>query len=273
MIRPWYVACDLLVLNAQQDGFQYIYSEQDPHAPMDFDPEELAGKPIPSELYRPVVHDKVLLSLNDRAPQLKVGDDRLSVTGDKGYCMIRATHGVSEGTWYFEVDIKDMSQAGCAVRLGWAQVYGNLQAPCGFDKFSYSWRSKKGTVFHHSRGKHYSDEGFATGDTLGVLLHLPPTNAPISALPITHKGEVLIKFKNFFYFEHKDTPVAEAEQRLQYSKGSRIIFYKNGVSMGTAFNDIYSGTYYPAISLYKNAEVCQMCEHVMCDISSKVGIL
>jgi hypothetical protein len=66
MIRPWYVACDLLVLNAQQDGFQYIYSEQDPHAPMDFDPEELAGKPIPSELYRPVVHDKVLLSLNDR---------------------------------------------------------------------------------------------------------------------------------------------------------------------------------------------------------------
>jgi hypothetical protein len=49
-----------------KDGFQYIYSEQDPHAPMDFDPEELAGKPIPSELYRPVVHDKVLLSLNDR---------------------------------------------------------------------------------------------------------------------------------------------------------------------------------------------------------------
>ena len=40
----------------------------------------------------------------------------------------------------------------------------------------------------------------------------PPPDAPISALPITHKGEVLIKFKNFFYFEHKDTPVAEAEQ-------------------------------------------------------------
>jgi Set1/Ash2 histone methyltransferase complex subunit ASH2 len=55
-------------------------------------------------------------------------------------------------------------------------IAGNLQAPCGFDKFSYSWRSKKGTVFHHSRGKHYSDEGFATGDTLGVLLHLPPTS-------------------------------------------------------------------------------------------------
>lgn len=27
------------------------------------------------------------------APQLKVSDDRLSVTGEKGYSMIRATHG------------------------------------------------------------------------------------------------------------------------------------------------------------------------------------
>lgn len=31
----------------------------------------------------------------------------------------------------------------------------NLQAPCGYDKLSYSWRSKKGTIFHQSRGKHY----------------------------------------------------------------------------------------------------------------------
>jgi len=32
---------------------------------------------------------------------------------------------------------------------------GNLQAPCGYDKLSYSWRSKAGTRFHQSRGKHY----------------------------------------------------------------------------------------------------------------------
>lgn len=34
-----------------------------------------------------------------------------------------------------------------------------------------------------------------------------------------------------------------------------MIFYKNGVSQGIAFTDIYEGTYYPAISLYKNASV------------------
>lgn len=35
---------------------------------------------------------------------------------------------------------------------------GNLQAPCGYDKLSYSWRSKAGTRFHQSRGKHYRSE-------------------------------------------------------------------------------------------------------------------
>uniref|UniRef100_A0A914X1J7 SPRY domain-containing protein n=1 Tax=Plectus sambesii TaxID=2011161 RepID=A0A914X1J7_9BILA len=32
-------------------------------------------------------------------------------------------------------------------------------------------------------------------------------------------------------------------------------FYRNGKSFGTAFADVYEGTYYPAISLYKNASV------------------
>lgn len=32
---------------------------------MDFNPEDLAGKPIPPSLYRAVVPDRVLLSLND----------------------------------------------------------------------------------------------------------------------------------------------------------------------------------------------------------------
>ncbi len=50
---------------------------------------------------------------------------------------------------------------------------GNLQAPCGYDKFSYSIRSRMGTVFHDSRGKHYADGGYAKGDVIGCLIHLP----------------------------------------------------------------------------------------------------
>jgi len=34
-----------------------------------------------------------------------------------------------------------------------------------------------------------------------------------------------------------------------------MIMYKNGECQGTAFEDIYVGTYYPAVSLYKTSTV------------------
>lgn len=61
----------------------------------------------------------------DRAPQLKMGEDWMSVTGEKGYCMSRATHGVERGSWYYEVTIlqpesnDDLPEPHC--RIGWAQ--------------------------------------------------------------------------------------------------------------------------------------------------------
>ena len=49
--------------------------------------------------------------------------------------------GVSKGTWYYEVTVEDMKD-GSASRLGWCQEYANLQAPLGYDKFGYAWRSR-----------------------------------------------------------------------------------------------------------------------------------
>ena len=83
-------------------SYRYFLAEPDPHAPnrQEFeDSAEWAGKPIPGYLYRRFIEPRVRLSLNDRAHQLKVHDDRLTVTGEKGYSMIRATHGVSRGNW------------------------------------------------------------------------------------------------------------------------------------------------------------------------------
>ncbi|XP_006816729.1 set1/Ash2 histone methyltransferase complex subunit ASH2-like, partial [Saccoglossus kowalevskii] len=90
--------------------------------------------------------------------------------------MVRATHGVSRNSWYWEATIEDLPPES-ATRIGWAQSLGNLQAPLGYDKFSYSWRSKKGTLFHQSRGKHYSD-GYSQGDTLGFYISLPEVCEP-----------------------------------------------------------------------------------------------
>lgn len=78
-----------------KDGYRYILAEPDPHAPFrqEFDESaDWAGKPIPGWLYRSLTPNSCLLALHDRAPQLKVAEDRLAVTGDKGYCMIRASH-------------------------------------------------------------------------------------------------------------------------------------------------------------------------------------
>uniref|UniRef100_A0A3B3HMH8 Ash2 like, histone lysine methyltransferase complex subunit n=1 Tax=Oryzias latipes TaxID=8090 RepID=A0A3B3HMH8_ORYLA len=204
-----------------KDGYRYILAEPDPHAP---DPEKLeldcwAGKPIPGDLYRSCLYEKVLLALHDRAPQLKISDDRLTVTGEKGYSMVRASHGVRKGAWFFEVTVDEMP-AETAARLGWSQPLGNLQAPLGYDKFSYSWRSKKGTRFHQSIGKHYSS-GYGQGDTLGFFIELPDGTETARSLPDTYKDKALIKFKSYLYFEEKDY-VDKAEKALKATSPSRV---------------------------------------------------
>lgn len=78
-----------------KDGYRYILAEPDPHAPFrqEFDESsDWAGKPIPGWLYRTLVPHAVLLALHDRAPQLKISEDRLAVTGERGYSQVRATH-------------------------------------------------------------------------------------------------------------------------------------------------------------------------------------
>lgn len=103
-----------------KEGYRYILAEPDQFAPQrkEFDEsEDWAGKPIPGWIYRKFCTKSVLVALHDRAPQLKVNEDRLTVTGDKGYCMVRATHGVNFGTWYYEIDILSMPE-GSATRLG-----------------------------------------------------------------------------------------------------------------------------------------------------------
>ena len=45
------------------------------------------------------------------------------MTGEKGYSMIRASHGVACGSWYYEVVITDMAQD-TASRMGWSQALG-----------------------------------------------------------------------------------------------------------------------------------------------------
>lgn len=64
----------------------------------------------------------------------------------------------------------------------------------------------------------------------------------------------LVKFKSHLYYEEKDQ-IVEALKALKPLPGSKIYFYKNGVCQGLAFEDVYQGAYFPAVSLYKSTTV------------------
>ena len=74
----------------------------------------------------------VVWNKNDCAPQLNISKDGMTVSGEKGYRMVRANAGVREGHFYYECEILPPSD-GCEghVRLGWAAITGELQAPVG----------------------------------------------------------------------------------------------------------------------------------------------
>ncbi|CAL9154133.1 unnamed protein product [Musa hybrid cultivar] len=75
---------------------------------------------------------KICLSRVYKAEKVELSDDRLSAGSTKGYRMVRATRGVQEGAWYFEIKVVRLGETG-HTRLGWTTEKGDLQAPVGYD--------------------------------------------------------------------------------------------------------------------------------------------
>lgn len=213
----------------------------------------------------PYVH----MSKTDTASQLKMDSTRLSIKGGmRGYRMSRASHGISQGRYYYEVLIqeppkaseiasqfptnvrfnpalkKEMEEAlkleregkpadpaanfGGHVRLGFANRTGDLSAPVGFDKWSFGIRDIGGSIVHASQ----RDDHWG-GESFGP-------------------GDVI------------GCSISVQKQESSTSEEPNFIrFFKNGQPMGTCENKkdlpiaftIPEGVYYPAISLYMGASV------------------
>ncbi|CAI2328353.1 unnamed protein product [Caenorhabditis sp. 36 PRJEB53466] len=245
-----------------KDNYRYFLTETDPNVPEDtnWHQDNTGVYKIPSAQYRVLLNPTVTVSSNDRAFQLSLGPQN-AVTGFEGYAMARASHGISKGTWYFEVNF-DEQPGNSAIRIGWSQQHAVLQACCGYNKFSYGWRSQKGTKFHDGKGKTYYPAGFKAGDILGCLIHFPVDDqllVPLDQssetyLPSSFKDANLINFKSNLFFEVQgDSTVAV--KHLVPVPGSYVEFFHNGKSCGKAFENIFGGTYFPSVSIFQRASV------------------
>eukprot|EP00986_Skeletonema_menzelii_P007281 scaffold2848_cov150-Skeletonema_menzelii.AAC.33 len=219
----------------------------------------------------------VTMSTKDSAPQLKLEDPPLTTTGEggtinirrrlvvkgaiRGYRMSRATHGVSNGCYYYEAiigggdnsnnnrgqkrplhessnqeeasDLATKRQKTGHVRIGWSTRSGDLQAPVGYDASSYAIRDTGGSRIHKSRREDkWGGTEFGPGDVVGFAICLHNDNAANSSTSVS------------------------SSEGMKADAVNHIRFFMNGKQIGDkAFDNISPGTYYPAVSCYSDISV------------------
>lgn len=132
-------------------------------------------------------------------------------------------------------------------RIGWSMRLGDLQAPVGYDKWSYGYRDLSGSRVHNSkRDDDWGSEPYGPGDVVGFAISLSSSTSTSTSSSSSSNA---------------NSSLAEKE------KSNKIYFFLNGVAMGhsilsrgkreggAAFEDIAEGMYYPAISVYLGGSV------------------
>ncbi|KAL6527808.1 hypothetical protein OROMI_029619 [Orobanche minor] len=182
---------------------------------------------------------KICLSKAYKAEKVDLSDDRLTAGSTKGYRMVRATRGVSEGAWYFEIKVVHLGESG-HTRLGWSTDKGDLQAPVGYDGNSFGYRDIDGSKVHRALREKYGEEGYKEDDVIGFYINLPDGGA------YAPKPPRLVWYKGQRYICASDPK----EDPPKIVPGSEISFFRNGLCQGVAFTDLFGGRYYPAASMY-----------------------
>ncbi|KAI9782599.1 MAG: hypothetical protein M1839_004844 [Geoglossum umbratile] len=168
-------------------GFRYIHCVADPAFPSSHYYRQSETEPFTS-----------CISFEDSSPHILFDQSAKQITTEKGFRMARANVGVREGRWYWECRITSgiggtgpesaeastgtdgqannhTVRSGGHIRLGWARREANLEAPVGFDAYSYGLRDVAGQKVHQSRPKNFfpAGEDISEGDVIGLEINLP----------------------------------------------------------------------------------------------------
>ncbi|GAB1316705.1 transcription factor, contains a PHD finger motif [Madurella fahalii] len=174
------------------------------------------------------------MSFEDAASHMFFDRAGTHVTSNKGFRMSRANVAVREGRWYWECKVtrgilanrgEGDAESHGHVRIGFARREASLDAPVGFDAYSYGLRDAAGQKVHMSRPKDFFSPGedIREGDVIGLEIQLPSErfqrrivqgqyNPAVDRDDEADRGEapniirdrIPIRFKAHIYFEKID---------------------------------------------------------------------
>ena len=178
------------------------------------------------------------LSAAFKDKRLRVSEDRMTVSNSGGgYGSICASTGSSSGSWYFEVNVEELSP-GAFFRVGWSTRRTRFDCPIGSDCFSCAVRSKDGRrVILGKVWPGAETEAFKVGDVIGCSVKLASLVSPHAAVG---GSNLLCDPEN----------VSEC----QTGEGAAE-FFLNGIPIGHTIVNLPVGEYYPAISLMGKCKV------------------
>ncbi|KAI0484648.1 hypothetical protein GGR56DRAFT_34689 [Xylariaceae sp. FL0804] len=153
------------------------------------------------------------ISFEDASTHMYLDQSGRHITTDKGFRMARANVAVRQGTWYWECKVTRGTVANADggaggshghVRMGFARREASLDAPVGFDAYSYGIRDVQGQKVHMSRPKDFFPPGedIKEGDVIGLEIRLPSEQL--------HRKVVQGQYNPAVDLMDEEEPVAEA---------------------------------------------------------------
>ncbi|TVY34315.1 Set1 complex component [Lachnellula subtilissima] len=216
----------------------------------------IADPAFPSSLYYRQTETEPFgprLNFEDTSTHMFLDEGAHHITTNKGFRMAKGNVGVRSGRWYWECKITsgipkrkhstsnlNTESANGHVRMGWARREATLDAPVGFDAYSYGLRDAQGQKVFMSRPKDFFPPGqdMQEGDVIGLEINLPSEalhrkvveghynpavdladdEAPLIETSDIIRDRVPIRFKAHLYFEQIEySPTKELEELMNPS--------------------------------------------------------